>query len=172
MKKSASIASAVAIVWSSSIGWPVGCSSSDEPEGGGASDAAAGGSDADASSSPGSADGALVDSGGDGSDASTCDDCGSPRFNGACMAEEMACLGDPGCAAIRSCIFSGDDASTPCTLGPSGPACVERCIRARCTGAASAALYRALDHCAYCGVCLTACGPYCGGFTDAGTSCP
>ena len=92
---------------------------------------------------------------------------------GECQSAQAACLADPGCAAIRSCVFGGADASAACTLGPSGAACVLACVQANCTGSASAELYRALDQCAYCTACSTSCSTYCGGFPDAaGATCP
>jgi hypothetical protein len=106
------------------------------------------------------------------SDAGTCDDCGSPRFTAECVNQENACLNDAGCSAIRSCVFSGADASAPCALDETGAACVDGCIARACTDANSVALYRALDQCAYCTACTVACTAYCSGFSDAGTTCP
>jgi hypothetical protein len=109
----------------------------------------------------------------DARDGGGCDDCGSVRFMGECGSAQAACLADPGCAAIRTCVFGGADASAACTLGPSGAACVLACVQANCVGSASAALYRTLDQCAYCTTCSTACSTYCGGFPDAeGATCP
>jgi hypothetical protein len=106
------------------------------------------------------------------SEGGTCDDCGAPRFTAECTAAQTACLNDVGCASIRNCVFSGINGSMPCALDGTGPGCVDLCIQQTCIGDASVSLYRALDQCAYCTTCASACSAYCTAFTDAGTACP
>ena len=106
------------------------------------------------------------------SEGGTCDDCGFGRYTAECTAAQMACLNDVGCAAIRNCVFTGGDASVPCALDATGPACVDSCIVETCTNANSVTLYRALDSCGYCTTCATSCSAYCSAFTDAGAVCP
>jgi hypothetical protein len=161
----------------------VGCSSSEAPAEGGAGGAAGVEGGVDATDGPGdqsasdagdvsdsSLDGPSLEADGDAGDAGTCDDCGAARFAMQCASAEMACLNNAACAAIRNCVFTGADAQAPCTLGPSGAACVEACIQQNCTDSGSAALYRALDQCAYCSACMQPCASYCAGFSDAGHS--
>jgi hypothetical protein len=174
------------------LGGPLGCSSEAAPPDGGGGTAgtagAAGGegldgalaadvSVEDASDGSAASDGAdaevsdaLTDAPSDVGDGGSCDDCGAPRFTGDCSTAETACLANSACAAIRNCVFTGGDASAPCTLGPSGAACVAACIQANCTDAASGNLYRTLDQCAYCSACASPCSSYCGGFSDAGAA--
>jgi hypothetical protein len=150
------------------IGAVFGACGDDEPGGGGS---AGGGAGADGSAGSGASGGSGGTGGTSGSGGSSgiggigasCGSCGDARTKVACNAQLAACLKDPGCKAIRDCVYGS---VVGCSLGENGAKCAEECVAKHCTTAQSGKLFLEAEQCAYCqGDCASLCGTYCGAFT-------
>jgi hypothetical protein len=147
-----------------------GACGDDESGGNGGS----GGSTADASSDAGGSagsggsggtggSGGSAGSAGSGGIGASCGSCGNARAKVACNGPVAACLKDPGCKAIRDCVYGS---AVGCALGENGAKCAEQCVATYCTTSLSGKLFLEAEHCIYCeGACTSLCQTYCGAFT-------